>query len=169
MPFRSVLRSRSCSVPERAPARSVGGDVCSTVGFQACVMRVCARASCCTLSLARAPHAQPPAALRPPMRAQFFITVAKTPHLDGKHVVFGKVLQSLHWRARLRAHVASRRDLRLGHRVRAFSLNFARERSQANNSTVRVGGDDGVRASPRVACRGCSPARTQPLTAAAGP
>ena len=35
------------------------------------------------------------------MRAQFFITVAKTPHL----VVFGKVLQSLHWRARLRARL----------------------------------------------------------------
>ena len=84
------------------------------------------------------------------MRAQFFITVAKTPHLDGKHVVFGKVLQSLHWRARLRAHVASRRDLRLGHRVRAFSLNFARERSQADNSTVLAGGDGGVRALPRV-------------------
>ena len=71
--------------------------------------------------------------------------------------------------ARSRRLGASRLDLRLGHRVRVFSLNFARERSQANNSTVRVGGDDGVRASPRVACRGCSPARTQPLTAAAGP
>ena len=52
--------------------------------------------------------------------------------------------------ARARRLGASRRDLRLGHRVRVCSLNFARERSQADNSTVLAGGDGGVRALPRV-------------------
>jgi len=42
--------------------------------------------------------------------SQFFINYVPTPHLDGKHVVFGKVVKNLHFLDKLEAIVVGKDD-----------------------------------------------------------
>ena len=105
-PWRVLALSGRCS----------GACAWSFSGLHAPCGRVwCERAQ--VILLARACPSYASAAPRAPMRAQFFITVAKMPHL----VVFGKVLQSLHWRARPRARCARTSTRRLAPRPAPWS------------------------------------------------